>query len=1390
MVGLKSIWITISALFLLAACVPQTKQSNCGKNEAFNASLRTCVPIVGGPESFVTVKDFVPASVVSKSKDDFVYTTFTITVNNPYNQAYTVIWERTFNGVQAPLTPDSTGLTVSIQPYFLGQVKKEIGVHIITAKIKVGSTVVDSHNFQLVINETPKPAVRSVSVTPNRNAIVEINPASPIQSFNFFIDNRIGLDPLHNWRTTWTVVKNNSTYATEIDTFSLFGSSDTNFPEYLFDPAVAGIGNYTVRAVVSNNPPAPLVGEVVDEVLWIMTVKHPDIGKVIAANQPLVSTDTIAFHGVDYATWGFRNGVSAASTKSQFCVQVDKPEGAYTNGAPLDLLNLGVVVRYYKDGVGTPIFEGFTDAALLKSTVCFSEASLAEQANLFYADGSSTVPHYKTLVARVFDQQTGLELCVDGTTCPIAYPINWKVLVRPKNTPITARILNSVGGDNISYAAAPTASTTSINGTVSQDTNFIVRFSLADLSGEYDTALDLDKFQYTAVLKRGSTIVTGTGCNKTFADVDPLQNAVPQDNVGAIYECQFNIASSDGTGPIAPGAHTLTIQAEDSGSPVPGSAGVLANLLTWNLTVNESNTVPSVALTNILDASNNPVAAPDEGTLIKFQLAINDFEKDAYNLTVYKCSNAACTGPLTSFVNNSINLTYGSTHYNNNYSITYTIPEDEIGNVASGTIYFKAVVTDSPNTSALALFNELIIPVNITEFNAAPVISTTALTAPAVNNSTAYDVFSGYRFSISTVGAVTDASAPASGEATLTYQWWIREEGAATWTAIDGATSATLNWTPGSEIDTTLNHEITFCVTDGSYARPSVDPSVGGSVCSPQDYLIRARSNLAGLTTDASFNGEVAIHHVPSERLSYVAYANGSTIYIRRISYRTDGRILTTSPSASDVIVSEISFTAASGANSVKDLSITSTDNSVLVAYLSNDSTIPGSYKPRVRRININNTTSGTKTGYTDSTRKFGYGSLTVSPNCSLPAECTWDSTLRRVNFGANTVTGDIVINGVSIPASAAGPTPTNSFCSNCTATNKAQTLATAINSSTDPLLQGITATYTSPDTFITIYGLESTSAYDSPSVAMGLGRIVVKGTTWHLPVIDSGAVGANQNKILILNGSETDLSSVDNTKYLTSLETASAVDNALTPSGNMLLGYVTLSGSIPKITELSGTPTSTVAISPITLFSGSSVTDIKVKASLGVSNPNVFVAARTLSGNYNLARLPSTLATSGSQGTLTSFADTSYSANSTILSGSIIDLDIEHAVPLSPATTTNEARLVVISDAGTGNFNTYLFRWKQTASSPYEALDASEGEFLENSTSEVSATSKIASAPIGSLAMGSNGSVSENTNATLAIIKINSNNQAEFGLLNTEIETINSTTRDATGLFRPALVR
>ena len=187
MAGLKTFWILIYSLLLLAACVPQTKQTECQGNEAFNAALRTCVPVVGGPSSFINVGTYSPAFTQTRHKADTTTLQFSISVSNPYNQTYTVAWERVFNG--APVSMCSNALTCSFSASYLGTTLGEVGTHILTAKILDGNgSVVDTHSFELKINELPKPIINTATILPNQYAFT-VTPNQSSVEFKFNIKN-------------------------------------------------------------------------------------------------------------------------------------------------------------------------------------------------------------------------------------------------------------------------------------------------------------------------------------------------------------------------------------------------------------------------------------------------------------------------------------------------------------------------------------------------------------------------------------------------------------------------------------------------------------------------------------------------------------------------------------------------------------------------------------------------------------------------------------------------------------------------------------------------------------------------------------------------------------------------------------------------------------------------------------------------------------------------------------------------------------------------------------------------------------------------------------------------------------------------------------------------
>ena len=85
-------------------------------------------------------------------------------------------------------------------------------------------------------------------------------------------------------------------------------------------------------------------------------------------------------------------------------------------------------------------------------------------------------------------------------------------------------------------------------------------------------------------------------------------------------------------------------------------------------------------------------------------------------------------------------------------------------------------------------------------------------------------------------------------------------------------------------------------------------------------------------------------------------------------------------------------------------------------------------------------------------------------------------------------------------------------------------------------------------------------------------------------------------------------------------------------------------------------------------------------------------------------------------------------------------------------------------------------------------------GVALEKSGDVVDATSKIAVAPTAVMTLGSAGySASENTRNILPVVRVvgvGAAAKVEAALLNSQVETIDSSTRLPSGEYRPALVK
>jgi hypothetical protein len=1448
MVGLKTFWILISALFLLAACVPQTKQTECKANEAFNASLRTCVPIVGGPSSFINVSTYTPQFTQTRYKDDATTLVFTIAVSNPYNQSYSVEWVRVFNA--APTSMCGNALTCTTSASFLGNVLGEIGTHIITAKIIDGNgTVVDSHNFELKINELPRPIINTASLTPASYAL-DVYPTDASVNFSFQIkNNNATISALDGYKTTWTVVKNGSTILTENDPFSNFSPSGTNTaylgtsPTPAFDPdgAAFGVGSYIIRAVVQNSSP----GEVVDEHQWNVIVKQPDLANVTNVSGPAPGVTILAHNNVDYNDYPTYSWVYSG-TKPTFCVNVDDRDGTYAGDG------LALAVKFYLDGAGGDICTKRTADTPGTDTVCLldanpcvgsvtpSNADATLMNSLKFTNASSTVAANHTVVARIFDERTTYELQPSDVLSPAGlYPIVWTVLNNPVNV---APVMSFGPMTNVTSCVSAGAFTRS-NCKVNQgDPNVTVTFTVTD--DFYSPSAQEEEFMWDFKLKmNGSDIATPpkvTSCTKALGATIPAYTTN--------WSCALEIPHYIASGPLNPaGPFQIVATMQDSGSPVGGVAAA-SQSLTWNLVVTETNAIVDGATKNILISPQAflsttshisrdtplPITYMDpagsnfatEMETITFRLAVRDPELDDFNYKVFKCgtgsNSTTCANPDVSPIVSTdylralfpaATLPFTDTTYTDSVLVnatTYTLPEtlllgigSDVNKTTSVPVYFRVDLTDKPTTfpTVAAKTDSQIFTVYVRNYNPAPVISVAGASPAANTAGTAYKVVSGLPFSINP-GTVTDASTDTL-ENTIAYQWYATGDGGTTWTAISGAVTKNLTWTPDDSAPALI--ELKLCVGDRAAANPVVSPITVGANCTTPSWFIAPKSYLAKPTPASpvtNVGSEVAVWNDVfdgdlTQDVIYTAYVGATDlkIYVNKIVRDVTFAMNVTS-------FSTVSFDAVDGATPgiVTGISLTGTTDSLYVAYGASVTSTPTSLLPRIRRINkaYGALTVGEKTGLAHK-GKFGFAYTDIVVDVSACATCTQSAgtsvAVPVITIGAPGLSGTVTINGVTFTAVAAPATPLQ-VCSSasCSADDGADSLAAKINSyNSDSALQGITAFVNGAGNQVELHG---TSQFDSIVINQvignnGIGNIFISGGVWYLPFINSSLTGTAQNNITIVKGNvDLKLQAVAVTSQnLTTIGQVAVFDSKINASDDLIIasisGNVATAGraKLSRLFNSAGTYADFVgpAVTTINIFGTKLFNEIDLAADT-TGNSSLFVLAKDRdSGEYNIGRYTANLTGTTTENLIMNQLVTSDST-STVISDTLMTNPALVAVPNS-----SDARVFFNSVGTPASTNkTRVARWK---SDNTFTCGSCEAIGLAGTNSKVAVSNVAINSTLGTA-----GYVLNENQKDIAFIFMNYLNGAnldpQLGLINLRTETIQSTTVDTGHLFRPAFAK
>lgn len=1440
MVGLKTFWITISALFLLAACVPQTKQTECGANEAFNASLRTCVPIVGGPSSFINVSTYTPQFTQTRYMDDPTTLVFTIAVSNPYNQSYSVEWERVFNA--APTSICSNSLTCTTSGAFLGNVLGQIGTHIITAKIKDGNgAVVDSHSFELKINDLPRPIINTASIVPASYAM-DVVPTDANINFTFQIrNNNATISALDGYKTTWTIVKNGSTILTEVDSFSSFSPTGTNTaylgtsPTPAFDPdgALFGVGSYIVRAVVSNDTP----GEVVDEHQWNVIVKQPDLANVTNISSPAPGVTITAHHDVDYNDYPTLSWISGSpASQPNFCVTVDDRDGTYPGDGK------AVQVRFYLDSLGGDICTKTTLDTPGTQTICLNDANpctgtaaVFDTSLLKFSNTSPVVTQNHKVTARLFDEATTYEFQrSDVIPSNGSYPIEWNVLVKPVNT---APVMGfGTAGTNPTGCISAGANTRS-NCQVSQGTNFTVSFTTTD--DFYSPVADANNFQWDVKLKRnGDDIVsppTNTSCSKAFGTATTVPAA--SGPYASQWTCTLAVPHFKDDGPLDPNAGPYQVVAtmQDSGSPV-GGAGLISTSLTWNLVVTETNpsgitlnaqvnnnTDSHISLAGVALDPAAPGSFATETETIAFNLNVADSEVDNFKYRISLCTDnsPACTTStvLTSptyidYIRSSktdpdLNPTLFS-------GLLYTLPEDlllqvtpnqDVDTATSALVYFKVDVVDVPSVIA-GTTNSKIFSVYIRNKNPAPVINT-ATANPAVGSTTV--VYSGMPLTIDP-GSVTDTG-PAS-ETNILYQWYADVGGG--FAAITGATSRILKYTPGN---ISTNITLKMCVGDRPAANPvsSTGTCTGTWTITPKPYLYALSAT--GIALEQMENTSAVWYDnfqaTPNTQVVYSAYSDtGEFIYVEKTIKDAAGNVITT--------VGPVRFYASSGAtmNAVSNISITGTTDSLYIAYLASSTSAPAVYVPRVRRISKYTVTTGGKTGLAHPDRLgFNYTHYPMVDSTAAATVTLGDGAggAAVVNFtGIMNATEAITINGVAFTANAV-PTGdmmcTNTNCGS--AVDSATFFTTIFNASTSAGVQGLTAVQDAGTGTVRIYGQYNNDYLDfdgsivgAPSfnvAAGGLGKIVITSGRWHLPFINNSLVGAEQNNITVISADADkhmrDLASINTTNDLVEMGKVAAFDAKVNQAGELVFARISAeladAGAIslfryvhtattwgPFNAAGSASPTDQADMD---IFGSFSFEDVKLATDkTGNSYFYVLAKEKTINGGeFHIGRYNVNFDTAATPSE--NFVNTRLVATdstSTVITDSLMKFPVIESLP-----GVNEAR-IFFSSVGAGAIPyPRVARWKADNTIACDTCTSLTGSLALTASAPI-AISQLAD----NVSLGAAGAtVNENIKDTIFTnfnIDNGGNQRPYVGIINAEAESIQSTTVDATGRWRPPFAK
>lgn len=1135
---------------LFSACVPVEKRAECSSGEAYNSSLRTCVPTIGSGSGSITY--FKATSPSSQALTKSIYdgaTNFSVLVADPYNKGFTIKWFLTFpnNTVQQVGIVGSDNISVGA-----GNVNSQVGNYVLEAKLfdAGGIQLLDTKNWfiNFVSSQTPSIA----SIVPSRVSTVQtLTVGGNVLSFNAsFTDNGYtGFNPSVTVTATW-----------KVNGLAVASSTNPNTPaSFNFDPATYGVGTHSVNFSLSGG------SQIFDEVNYIVIVQAPNLVSYFDSAAPISGSAITVVDGVNIANNGFLipdnvGGFTPMTAANAFCLSVTNFQGTRNiPGIP------NTYIRYKLDGNllnSSPLnFTGNGTA----NPKCITDVAGLNNFNISLPSYLQEIGQSKVLTAEVYDMGPNGQHLDDPNY--LIKTVNWNLYVRPKNTKPSISTNLTIGDFD----------TGNIN--IVQDTDYTFAFTVADDDGNSSLNSDFEvRWYINGTLINGVNSFPNTNqptpdCFHSYSEAndDFNQDTVTGDATGGLmsykYSCKVAIPSFITSGSNNNTGYTLTAVVSDK-SHYPGGAAKDSNTLTWNITLDETQTASQIAdittNTAISGLSTNDtyievvgisqpsligVAAGGVGseipetTDISLKIAVADQERDDYLRTIELCKgySGALTPPYDPVLAQNcsvidpvktINRNNGDLWHQSSFS--YRITESALVGALTGKIYFKVTIQDLPSTTQGTIIKALF-PVEAINYNPQPVAvanSTPTIVVPPFTPEsplTNYNVYPGIPFSLDP-GPVSDASE--SDGNNILYQWQICHSVVCTnsdWINIDGATERILAWTPSAEL-ATLTTDVSFrlCIGDDGFGHEMtncVGPTQSTDVTwvGPWQYFfvnknqVNYTANVDELNNDTTPSGQVAtwVNTTSSEREVYTVYstagsgAQDARIVISKAVYKGDGtgHIPSAEAQLNGIDVYSSSFyTDVNGAGfsyPADDITIAgdATNGYLYIVYKVTDpNTIPANISTiKVRRVKISNGLMG-----------FSYTGIPYDDSLAGNCYITTPQGLYGDNIQLDFTTNDcfagesIILNGAQLDIST---------IVGASGAATAQSLANYLNG--NPALElndRFHATVSGP--VLTLTGYSNNDFFDANYYAKEIGNAVIDPNTNELivPFVD----GVNGDKISV----------------------------------------------------------------------------------------------------------------------------------------------------------------------------------------------------------------------------------------------------------------------------------